>query len=73
MLDVVHNIEYIEKIEPGEIIEFSMYPDPSITDDIFYYSCFAPVDSTVIPVSTKKNGGDFDFIYALNKFYRLII
>ena len=69
MLDVVYNIEYIEKIDPGEIIEFSMYPDPSITDDIFYYSCFAPVDSTVIPISTKKNGGDFNFRYDSGAWY----
>ncbi|MBS3925435.1 MAG: peptidase [Nitrosarchaeum sp.] len=69
MLDVVSNIKYIEKIEPGEIKEFSMYPDPSITEDIFYYSCFAPVDSTVIPISTKKNGGDFDFRYDSGAWY----
>lgn len=69
MLDVVSNIEYIEKIEPGEIKEFSMYPDPSIIEDIFYYSCFAPVDSTVIPISTKKNGGDFDFRYDSGAWY----
>ncbi|MGI0057118.1 MAG: peptidase, partial [Nitrosarchaeum sp.] len=48
VLDVAHNIEYIEKIEPNEILAFSMYPDPSITDDIIFYSCFAPVDSTVV-------------------------
>ncbi|MFB5637223.1 MAG: peptidase [Nitrosarchaeum sp.] len=69
VLDVVHNIEYIEKIEPNEIIEFSMYPDPAITDDIFYYSCFAPVDTTVIPVTTKKNGGEFNFRYDSGAWY----
>ena len=61
VLDIVQNIEFIDKIEPGEIIEFSMYPDPSITDDVFYYSCFAPVDTTVIPITAKKNDGNFDF------------
>ena len=69
VLDIVQNIEYIEKIEPGEILEFSMYPDPSITDDVFYYSCFAPVDTTVIPVTAKKNGGDFDFRYDSGAWY----
>lgn len=63
VLDIVQNIELIEKIEPGQIVEFSMYPDPSIKDDVFYYSCFAPVDTTVIPVSVKKNDGKFDFRY----------
>lgn len=69
VLDIVQNIEPIDKIRPGEIIEFSMYPDPSITDDIFYYSCFAPVDTTVIPITTKKNGGDFDFRYDSGAWY----
>lgn len=62
-LDVVQNIEMIKSIEPGDIAEFSMYPDPSITDEILYYSCFAPVDTTVIPFTVEKNGGKFDFRY----------
>ncbi|HET9009705.1 MAG TPA: peptidase, partial [Nitrosarchaeum sp.] len=53
VLDIVNNIEYIDKIDPDQILEFSMYPDPSITDDVFYYSCFAPIDSTVVPVTAK--------------------
>jgi len=69
VLDVVHNIEYLDKIEPGQILEFSMYPDPSITEDVFFYSCFAPVDTTVIPVVTKKNGGDFNFRYDSGAWY----
>ena len=69
VLDITQNVEYIEKIEPGEILDFTMYPDPSITDDVFYYSCFAPVDTTVIPVTAKKNGGDFDFRYDSGAWY----
>ena len=69
VLDITQNIEFIEKIEPGEIVEFSMYPDPSITADVFYYSCFAPVDTTVIPVTAKKNGGEFDFRYDSGAWY----
>ncbi len=69
VLDIVQNIEFIDKIEPGEIIEFSMYPDPSITDDVFYYSCFAPVDTTVIPITAKKNDGNFDFRYDSGAWY----
>ncbi len=63
VLDIAQNIEFIEKIEPGEIVEFSMYPDPAITEDVFYYSCFGPVDTTVVPLTAKKNGGDFNFRY----------
>ena len=69
VLDIGQNIEFIEKIEPGEILDFSMYPDPSINDEIFYYSCFAPVDTTVIPITTKKNEGDFDFRYDSGAWY----
>ena len=69
VLDITQNIEFIEKIEPGEILDFSMYPDPAITEDVFYYSCFAPVDTTVIPVTAKKDGGDFDFRYDSGAWY----
>ena len=63
VLDIVQNIEFIEKIEPGEILDFTMYPDPSITEDVFYYSCFGPVDMSVVPISVKKNEGKFDLRY----------
>lgn len=69
VLDIVQNLEYVEKIEPGEILEFSMYPDPSVTQDVFYYSCFAPVDTTVVPITAKKDGGDFDFRYDSGAWY----
>lgn len=69
VLDIVNNIEYIDKIEPDQILEFSMYPDPAIIDDVFFYSCFAPLDSTVVPVTAKKNGGDFDFRYDSGAWY----
>ena len=69
VLDIGQNIEFIEKIESGEILNFSMYPDPSITDEIFYYSCFVPVDTTVIPITAKKNDGNFDFRYDSGAWY----
>ncbi|QLH05350.1 peptidase [Nitrosopumilus oxyclinae] len=69
VLDITQNIEFIEKIEPGEILDFSMYPDPAITQDVFYYSCFAPVDTTVIPITAKKNDGNFDFRYDSGAWY----
>ena len=73
VLDIVQNIEYIDKITPGEILEFSMYPDPSITDNVFFYSCFAPVDTSVVPITTKKNGGNFDFRYDSGAWYSAAI
>lgn len=69
VLDIGQNIEFIEKIEPGEILDFSMYPDPSITDEIFYYSCFAPIDTTVVPITAKKDDGNFDFRYDSGAWY----
>ena len=69
VLDITQNLEYIEKIDPGEIINFSMYPDPSVTEDVFYYSCFAPVDTTVVPITVKKHGEDFDFRYDSGAWY----
>ena len=69
VLDIAQNLEYIEKIDPGEIVDFSMYPDPSVTEDVFYYSCFAPVDTTVVPITVKKHGEDFDFRYDSGAWY----
>jgi len=63
MLDVAHNIERIEKIEPGQILDFAIYPDPSVSEPVRFYSCFAPVDNTVVPISTQKNNEKFDFRY----------
>ena len=63
VLDVTQNIKFIEKIDPGEIVEFSMYPDPAITDEIVYYSCFAPTDTSIIPLTAEKNGGEYNFRY----------
>ena len=62
-LDIVQNVEFIEKIGPGEMVGFSMYVDPGITEDIFYYSCFAVTDSFVQPMYTERNGEKFYFRY----------
>ncbi|BDQ30050.1 hypothetical protein NZNM25_16370 [Nitrosopumilus zosterae] len=69
ILDVAQNIDRIEKIEPGEILNFTIYPDPSVSEPVRFYSCFAPVDTTVIPLTTKKNNGDFDFRYDSGAWY----
>ncbi|WP_297594547.1 peptidase [Nitrosopumilus sp.] len=69
ILDVAQNIEPIKKIEPGEILNFTIYPDPSVSEPVRFYSCFAPVDTTVIPISVKKNDGDFDFRYDSGAWY----
>lgn len=63
LLDVGQNIEMIDKMEPGEIRSFSMYPDPSINAKIWYYSCFAIGDTTIIPISTVRKNEEYDFRY----------
>lgn len=69
VLDIAQNVEFIEMIRPGEIVEFSMYPDPSITEEVFYYSCFGPTDTTVVPLAAKKNDGIFNFRYDSGAWY----
>jgi hypothetical protein len=69
VLDVGQNIEMIDKMEPGEIRSFTMYPDPSITSEIRYYSCFIPTDSTIVPVYTERNGEKFYFRYDSGSWY----
>ena len=69
VLDIVQNMNFIEKIEPGEVVDFSMYPDPSITSDVYYYSCFAITDSFVRPVYTERNGEKFYFRYDSGSWY----
>lgn len=69
ILDMAQNIEMIEKIEPGEIKHFSMYPDPSVTSEINYYSCFAPSDTTIVPVTAMRNDEKFFFRYDAGTWY----
>ena len=61
--DVAQNLEKIDKIEPGQTVEFTMYPDPIIANKVRFFSCFALGDPTVVPLSAIKNGKKFDFRY----------
>lgn len=62
-IDVAKNTEKIDKIEPGQTLEFTMYPDPTLADLVHYYSCFAIGDETIVPLNTLRNGERFDFRY----------
>ena len=68
-LDIGQNLEFIDSIDPGEVREFSMYPDPSVTAEVFYYSCFAVTDSFVRPVYSERNGEKFYFRYDSGSWY----
>ena len=62
-IDVAKNPEKINKIEPGQTLEFTMHPDPALADLVHYYSCFALGDETIVPLNTLRNGERFDFRY----------
>jgi len=62
-IDVAQNLEKIEKIEPGQILEFTMYPDPTVANDVHYYSCFALGDETIIPLYAMRGDQRFNFRY----------
>lgn len=68
-LDTAENIELIERLAPGEIHEFTMYPDPSIISEAHYYSCFAITDSFVRPLSAQRNEKMFYFRYDSGSWY----
>jgi len=63
LLDMGKNVEMIEKIEPGQIIDFSMYPDPLFGSHAQYYSCFVIGDEAIIPVNIIRNGKEYNYRY----------
>lgn len=60
-VDTAKNIEKIDKIEPGQIVEFTMYPDPNTAQDVNYYSCFGIGDETITPLAATRFGEKFNF------------
>lgn len=62
-IDVAQNLEKIEKIEPNQILDFTMYSDPTIADKIHYYSCFVLGDETIVPLYAIRDGEKFNFRY----------
>jgi len=62
-IDVGKSVENIEKLEPMEKKEFSIYPDPSFATQVNYYSCFVIGDDMVIPTFVKRDDKRFDFRY----------
>lgn len=63
VVDVGINVERIEKIEPGQTVDFTIYPDPAVASGVNFYSCFAIGDETIVPLYAMRGGQRFDFRY----------
>ena len=63
VLDTGKSIETIEKIEPGQKIAFSMYPDPNLSTKVSYYSCFALGEDPTQTIKLQRNGQPFYITY----------
>ena len=62
-LDVARNAHPLGIITPGQVVPFSMYPDPAVSDTVTYYSCFAPSDNSVFTIRADRNGQPYDLRY----------
>ena len=62
-LDMGQNISPIIEMKPGEIREFTMYPDPKFTSKVWYYSCFAVGQESIIILNVPRNDDIFRIRY----------
>ena len=62
-LDMGQNILQIMEMKPGEIREFTMYPDPKFASKVWYYSCFAVGQESIIILNVPRNNDTFQIRY----------
>lgn len=62
-LDVARSHIPLGEVAPGQIISFEMYPDPVISEQVTYYSCFAPSSNSVFPLKSDRNGQTYNLRY----------
>jgi len=62
-LDIGQNILPLTEMTPGEIREFTMYPDPKFMSKVWYYSCFAVGQDSVIVLNVPRNDDAFKIRY----------
>ena len=62
-LDMGQNISPIIEMKPGEIREFTMYPDPKFASKVWYYSCFAIGQDSIIVLNVPRNDDTFKIRY----------
>ena len=63
VLDTGKSIETIDKIEPGQKIAFSMYPDYNRASKVSFYSCFALGEDPTQTIKLQRNGQPFYITY----------
>ena len=62
-LDMGQNFSQIMEMKPGEIREFTMYPDPKFVSEVWYYSCFAVGQESIIILNVPRNDDTFQIRY----------
>lgn len=62
-LDMGQNVLPITEMKPGEIREFTMYPDPKFESKVWYYSCFAIGQESIIVLNVPRNDDTFRVRY----------
>ena len=62
-LDMGQNVSPIIEMKPGEIREFTMYPDPKFVSKVWYYSCFAIGQESIIVLNVTRNDDIFTIRY----------
>lgn len=53
-LDAAQNVNKIKEIKPGEVAEFTMYPDPQFEGQVEKYSCFGGGEIGEMMVLTRE-------------------
>lgn len=61
VLDTGKSVETIDRMDPGQKLAFSMYPDPERASMVSYYSCFVVGEDDTQTLWVEKNGARFYF------------
>ena len=62
-MDVARSHMPLGEVAPGQIVSFEMYPDPVISEQVTYYSCFAPSSNSVYPLKSDRDGQTYHLRY----------
>ena len=62
VLDVARS-EPLGTVKSGQAVQFDMYPDPAVRGPVSYYSCFAPSDVSVHPLTAHRGDQEYRMKY----------